>query len=1191
MKNVYFRCMLWLCLAGIGLVQVMAQAPMWQSLGAATDGLDNRVQIDLTALRASLADAPAETAARRLPLTLMLPLPGGQPLATSVVRAPIMHPSLAQRYGISSYSGRSAQGYVRMSLTPEGLHAFILGHDGTIAIEPVPGEAGVHRVYHSQAEADPAAALARCGTDMGELTHQHGRYERRSGTIGGELRDYRLALATSAEYSQFHGGSLSSVMSALATAMTYINGVLERDVAIRLTMIANNDAIIFFDPNTDPYTYNALGTNLNENQNALASIIGLGNFDIGHVFTQVTPPPGGSYTAGIAQLGSVCNSGGKARGASSQPSPIGESFFQIALHEIGHQFVAGHSWNANAGSCTGGQYSPQTAWEPGSGSTIMSYVGVCGPHNITTQRDGYFHGGNIEQMFTFSRSGNGNCATTIPLGNQAPVITMPENGKTIPFLTPFALTGEATDPDGDALRYCWEQFDLGPAGDPRAPINNAPMFRSFLPRESPTRYFPRLPNLLNNTTILGEYIPDYRRDMTFRLTVRDEHPGGGGVEWGEVSLSVTDQAGPFVVSTPNANTDRWVVGGLQTVRWDVASTNQPPVNCREVDVLLSVDGGLTYPYVLAQATPNDGSVEVVVPDTASVQARVMVRAADNYFLDVSNENFVLEPAAQADFELYTPEQANRICAGGLLEIPLLVQAQGGFAQTVDLVSQTLPAGMTASLSNASAMPGDTVLLSIDVPAGTPRDRYTCAVLGTSVGGTFDQRTIAFEVAESSSGEMLLETPLAGTRGVSRRPTLSWASLPGTERYQLEVAATPSFAAPLLTQRDLATTRYQITDELAGATPYYWRVLAIDACGDTVYSPTYAFQTGACRRAVAVDLPQNIPALGAPHELTSRVVMTLNGTVADVNVRNLQGEHRSVRDLRASLISPAGTEALLMSRPCTDGTENFRLGFDDEAESGDLPCPPTTGLSYQPEDALSVFDGEQAQGQWRLELTDFFDFDGGDWYNWELEVCTELAAGPTLVRNEPLSLSVGTLAIIDTQLLRSIDPGASAEDLTYTVVAAPRHGLLRRNNTFLLPGGTFTQDFIDKRLLLYQHSGDQVRVDSFSFAVENADGGWVGLYTFHINVEGVSSLRATDQLAVEVFPVPARTHLQVRLPQANRMPTHLSLYDGQGKALRRATLPQGQTAYDWLVADLPAGFYWLRVQQGYRARSFPLMLID
>ena len=61
---------------------------------------------------------------------------------------------------------------------------------------------------------------------------------------GAQLRTYRLALACTGEYAQFHGGTVGSVLAAMNTSMARVNGIFERDVCLTMEIVANNDQII-----------------------------------------------------------------------------------------------------------------------------------------------------------------------------------------------------------------------------------------------------------------------------------------------------------------------------------------------------------------------------------------------------------------------------------------------------------------------------------------------------------------------------------------------------------------------------------------------------------------------------------------------------------------------------------------------------------------------------------------------------------------------------------------------------------------------------------------------------------------------------------------------------------------------------------------------------------------------------------
>jgi hypothetical protein len=452
---------------------------------------------------------------------------------------------------------------------------------------------------------------------------------------GTQLRTYRLALACTGEYASFHGGTVANVLAAMNTSMARVNGLFERDACLTMQIVANNDQLVFLNANTDPYSNTNGSAMLSQNISTCNSVIGSANYDIGHVFST-----GGG---GVAYLQSPCGSS-KAGGVTGQGAPVGDPFdVDYVAHEMGHQFGGNHTQNNSCNRAT------SAAYEPGSASTIMGYAGICAP-NLQSNSDDHFHNHSINEMIAFTVNGNGNtCATTSATGNTLPTVNAGVDGLVVPKSTPLELTATGSDPDGDAVTFNWEEYDLGPAtasGDNNLtnPSGNQPIFRSFSSTTSPTRTLPRLVDLVNNTTTIGEHLPTYSRQLNFKCSIRDNRAGGGGFSDDLKTMSVTANAGPFVVLAPNGG------GSFQgnsnvSVTWDVAGTDGNGVNCGSVDIFLSTDGGYTFPTLLVGGTPNDGAASVLLPNVPTSQARIKVKASNNVFFDISNGNFAIVPGA------------------------------------------------------------------------------------------------------------------------------------------------------------------------------------------------------------------------------------------------------------------------------------------------------------------------------------------------------------------------------------------------------------------------------------------------------------------------------------------------------------------------------------------------------------------
>lgn len=595
------------------------------------------LHLDLEAMKAWLRQAPEReevSAGTKKGLELVLPNPDGSFTLYEIWHAPVMAPELNAKFPeFRAFAGKSKEGpfrYLRFDFSMFGFHGMTL-RNGTVFIDPYAfGNTGDYICYYKKDFISPYAGRVNClvDDDQESVAPVKQGVDDRSGDCG-FFRSYDLAMAACGEYTAYFGGTVVGAMNAIGTAVGRVSGVYEIEASVTLSLIANNDLIVYTNAATDPFTNpNNANTAVSQNQSNTTAVIGSANYDIGHVFTL--------GSGGLAALGCVCSSGSKATATTGLPDPVGDPFYiDFVAHEVGHQFNGNHTQYNNCNRNTA------TSMDIGSGTTIMGYAGVCSP-NVQSHSDDYFYTASMVEIRSFtSGTGNGNtCDFSVSTGNTAPVITN-LTSYTIPKSTPFVLTAIATDPDG--VSFCWEQTNTftSPAQTMPPTSSNAsgPVFRSFAPDGSPERYFPNLSAILSNSTPTWEVLPSVGRTMSFRVTVRDNNVQGPCVSEAAMSVTTTAGAGPFLVTSPNTNVS-WPANSVQTVTWDVAGTSTSPVNCANVDIMLSTDGGQTYSTLLV-GTPNDGTQDVTLPSDQTSTARIRIQCSTSIFFDISNTNFTI----------------------------------------------------------------------------------------------------------------------------------------------------------------------------------------------------------------------------------------------------------------------------------------------------------------------------------------------------------------------------------------------------------------------------------------------------------------------------------------------------------------------------------------------------------------------
>lgn len=908
---------------------------------------------------------------------IQIPNEKGEVATFSVVENPVFSEELSEKYpSIKSYSGYSLKNKndrIRFSISHKGIQAMIVyaGKKKNVFLQKI-GD-GQYVVYNRDNENFANKEFICSTSDL--IAKQYSALTSKPGDDQ-ILRKFRLAISATGEYTNFHGGSVVDALAAINATVTRVNQLFETDLGVTLELVADNDKIIYVDGENDPYD-----GNLNSQvQGIMNDSIGATNYDVGHLFHKVPSVSENGGNAGF--IGAVCIDSRKGSGYSAKFNPIGDTYdLDYVAHEMGHQFGANHTWSFESEGT-------QVQVEPGSGTTIMGYAGITGVNNVAPFGDDYFHYFSIFQISEYLSSVT--CAEEIPLTNSPPFIT-PSSDYIIPKSTAFALNGIATDVDSvDILTYAWEQIDDGVVTQASfGPTNpSGANFRSQKPTTDPTRYFPSLSKVMtgNLTQTVPpvnsdwETVSDVEREMNFALTVRDNAVGGGQVVTDLMKVSVVNDAGPFLVTSQSV-AQVYTAGTVQNITWDVANTNRAPVSATSVDILLSADGGMTFPITLAEDIINDGNHKVVLPGNPTTTARIMVKAHDNVFFAVNSVEFTIEAS---EIVLNFPELEFDICQPDDLVTTFDYETYLEFDEEVTFSVPNLPSGSSVLFSPMTATADTLVTMTLSDTGALPESLYAIEVMAMSTSIT-KKVTLDANVFDSVFPDVTLIAPADNGVEISAKTFLEWEDSSSYQSYIVEISNDITFNT-IVESVAVFNNTYAPTS-LNNETTYYWRVKPLNACGEGTFSTPFSFTTIEfnCMSNAAAGLPISISSSGTP-TIISKIPFYEDLALADINV-NIELDHTYLADLVIKLISPSGTTVVLLSSSCGE-FDNINAIFDDDAPSFTCSGDPVISGMVKPLGSLNSFEGESILGEWILEINDNEASDGGSLKSFSLDICIE-----------------------------------------------------------------------------------------------------------------------------------------------------------------------------------------------------------
>ncbi|MBR9845851.1 MAG: S8 family serine peptidase [Algicola sp.] len=451
-----------------------------------------------------------------------------------------------------------------------------------------------------------------------------------------------------------------------------------------------------------------------------------------------------------------------------------------------------------------------------------------------------------------------------------------------------------------------------------------------------------------------------------------------GVDPLVVTIAWTDPPGNL--SSAEDDTTPRLINDLNVVLEDASGTLHYP--WRFVPGFLS-----SPPFKQVNDVDNVEKVEIDVP-------------AGDYIIRVTHMGSLLDGSqdfsliatgiTESDFT-FTPDNIRKeSCADQVAEFEFNYESNAAYVGPTTLTAVGLPAGAVATFTPSVITTDQDFILEISGLTSVDAGSYSFSVIGTGPSHT-KQTDMELEVISAAPlSDTSLNYPNDGETEVFIFPNLTWDADPNATEYDVELSAMSDFSEILFTA---STSETNISvPGLESGSQYYWRVKAVSECVEGNFTDaSFTTESINCANvATAQDTPIGISLVPNQIESVITIPPSEDVLIGDINV-TVNLNHTWLGDLTISLISPAGTEVILMDGACGEAND-INVIFDDSGvafECADV-APTVTGIS-QGQNLMSPFITENSVGDWTLRVVDGFDQDGGALNNFAIEFCE--TAGP------------------------------------------------------------------------------------------------------------------------------------------------------------------------------------------------------